>query len=521
MNGADVLCQTLLDHEIEVCFANPGTSEMHFVAALDAQPQMRCVLGLFEGVVTGAADGYARMTERPASTLLHTGPGLANGLANLHNARRAHSPMVNIVGDHATDHLPYDAPLTTDIESLARPMSHWVGRVGGTTSIQADVKSAIVAAQSHGGQVATLILPADAAWGKAEYAHSSLAEVPELLATDDKAIGNAATAIRRAGSNCLILLGGAALRPEPMAEAARIANTFGATIMAEQANARITHGLGSAAPTRIPYAVDTAVAQLAAFDTIVLIGAKSPVAFFKFPGKPHRVIRPDCKVITLAGPETDPYTTLSALREGLGLDSHAALRVVDAPRPEIAHGALTAQAVVQTIAALLPENAILCDEAISHSHALGLAARGAAPHDLLQLTGGAIGIGPSLSVGAAIACPDRRVINVQADGSAMYTVQALWTQAREGLDITTVILSNRSYACLYGELTNLGRPEPGRNAQRMLDLDDPSLDWTALAKGLGVPGIRVTSTAALARELAQAIATPGPSLIEVALSDTT
>ncbi|MEZ5797577.1 MAG: thiamine pyrophosphate-binding protein [Paracoccaceae bacterium] len=164
MNGADILCETLLANGIDTCFANPGTSEMHFVAALDRQPKMRCVLGLFEGVVTGAADGYARMADRPAATLLHLGPGLANGLANLHNARRARTPMVNVVGDHATYHLQHDAPLTSDIDSLAWPMSHWVGRAERAGDVGLRCSEAIAAAGTGAGGIATLILHADAAW---------------------------------------------------------------------------------------------------------------------------------------------------------------------------------------------------------------------------------------------------------------------------------------------------------------------------------------------------------------------
>lgn len=518
MNGADVLCQTLLDNDIDTCFANPGTSEMHFVAALDDKPQMRCVLGLFEGVVTGAADGYARMTGRPASTLLHTGPGLANGLANLHNARRAGSPMVNIVGDHSTGHLIYDAPLTTDIEALAGPMSDWVGRVKGAATIQADTLKAISHAQLRGGQVATLILPADAAWGKSQYNNAAAAPKPHSRSVDEKDIQEAVSAIRKMGSKCLILLGGNALRPEAMGEAARIAKAFGVTVMAEQANARMSHGVTSFAPVRVPYSVDQAVQQLSSFNTVILIGARSPVAFFKFPEKPHRITPPECHIISIADASCNLADVVISLREELGLAPSAPYHIHEAPQPEVAQGALTGTSVVQTVAALIPENAIICDEAISFSHSLGLAARGAAPHDLLQLTGGAIGIGPSLSVGAAIACPDRRVINVQADGSAMYTVQALWTQAREALNITTIVLSNRQYACLYDELANMGRSRPGKNAQRMMDLEGPAPDWLALAKGFGVPAVRVETAEALAREISCSLTMMGPSLIEAVIS---
>ncbi|RUZ81592.1 acetolactate synthase large subunit, partial [Mesorhizobium sp. M7A.F.Ca.CA.001.14.1.1] len=197
MNGADVLCDVLLANDVTVCFANPGTSEMHFVAALDRKPKMRCVLGLFEGVVTGAADGYARMTDRPAATLLHTGPGLANGLANMHNARRAFSPMINIVGDHASYHLPLDAPLTSDIESLAAPMSNWVGRVKGPADVVPAAEAAFRASLTPPG-VATLILPADAAWGEVDAVLPGKVTLAPTPAVDMDAVRKIAAAIRAA-----------------------------------------------------------------------------------------------------------------------------------------------------------------------------------------------------------------------------------------------------------------------------------------------------------------------------------
>src|ERR1035437_2141109 len=157
MNGAESLVCTLLAAGVDTCFANPGTSEIHLVAALDRLPGIRCVLGLFEGVVTGAADGYARMIEKPACTLLHLGPGLANGLANLHNASRSHVPIVNLIGQHATYHLRHDTPLRSDIESIARPYSKWLRTSASTSGLGGDAVEAIVAARTAPGQIATLI----------------------------------------------------------------------------------------------------------------------------------------------------------------------------------------------------------------------------------------------------------------------------------------------------------------------------------------------------------------------------
>lgn len=516
MNGADVLCQTLLANGIDTCFANPGTSEMHFVAALDDTPRMRCVLGLFEGVVTGAADGYARMSDKTAATLLHTGPGLANGLANLHNARRARSSVLNIVGDHAAAHLPYDAPLTSDIEGLARPMSQWVGRVSAASCVQHQATAAIDAARQGVGQVATLVLPADTAWSDATFcAGAAMARrpAPDPAPTDEAVLGAAAQAVR-AGRRCLLLLGGRALRRDVLAHAGRIAHAHsGVSVMAEQSNARFQQGRTGFTPPRVPYAVDAATSQLAPYDCIVLIGSRAPVAFFKFPGKPHTVTAEGAEILTLAAPDTDPRDIMAALADALGLSGAAAPALPGAP-VQPADGALDAARLSAAIAFALPDNAIVCDEAISYSHALSQAMPAAAPHDLLQLTGGAIGIGPSLAVGAAIACPDRPVLTVQADGSALYTVQALWTQAREGLNVVTVILANRKYASLYGELTNLGRAAPGPNARAMLDIDGPAIDWVSLARGFGVPAQTVDSASALVAAIQKGFAAGGPCLIE-------
>lgn len=519
MTGADVLCDTLLAGEVDVCFANPGTSEMQFVAALDQKPAMRCVLGLFEGVVTGAADGYARMSGKPAATLLHLGPGLANGLANLHNAKRAGSPMVNIVGDHAAGHLVHDAPLTSDIESLARPMSDWVRRMTSSEQVQHDAMAAISAARHRPGQVATLVFPADIAWSDASFQENLSFPVSPapLTGLEDETL-QAAVAAVRSGRRCLLLLGGEALRQHPMADAARIAQATGAGVMVEQANARMEHGRGRHAPGRIPYLVDDAVACLKDYEVVILIGAKAPVAFFKYPGKPSVVTPPGVNIIELATRATDLAGALEVFRDALGISPTLPVaRASRPPEPAAPDGPLTPRSLIAGLVAAMPENAIVCDEAISHSHAFGEAAALAPPHDLLQLTGGAIGIGPSLAAGAAIACPDRTVLAVQADGSALYTFQALWTQAREQLNVVTVLLSNRRYGSLYAELSRLGTPDPGNNARRLMDLENPTLDWVQLAQGLGVPACRVERAEDLTKAISRAVSAGGPSLIEAVL----
>jgi acetolactate synthase I/II/III large subunit len=512
MNGAESLVRTLVGGGVDVCFANPGTSEMHFVAALDRIEGMRCVLGLFEGVVTGAADGYARMSEKPAATLLHLGPGLANGLANIHNANKASSPMVNIVGDHATYHRKYDAPLTSDIEGLARPSSHWVKTSPDAKSIAADGAAAIAAARTLPGQIATLILPADTAWNDgADPAPVPPAKGPKPVSQE--AIINAARALR-SGEPTLILLTGRALREDGLELAGKIAAKTGARLMAQGSNARTQRGRGRVFLERVPYVVDQATKVLAGLKHIILVGAKMPVAFFAYPNKPSLLAPADAQGHLLARLDEDMVGALGALAEEVGaLRTSAA--VTNEPPPEKASGRITPEALGASLGALLPENAIVVDEAVTTGRGFFVPTRSAAPHDWLSNMGGSIGLGMPLAAGAAVACPDRKVITLEGDGSAMYTLQALWTQAREGLDVTTLLFSNRSYQILKGELANVGAGNPGRKALDMLDLDHPDIDFVALAKGMGVPGARVTDMAEFNRRLVEAIATPGPYLVEV------
>ncbi len=514
MNGAESLVATLAAGGIEVCFANPGTSEMHFVAALDSVPGIRCVLCLFEGGATGSADGYARMAGKPAATLLHLGPGLGNGIANLHNARRARSPVVNIVGEHATYHRRHDAPLTSDIEGLARPVSAWVRTSLSAGVVGADAAEAIAAASAEPGQVATLILPADTAWSEG----GSIARVPAIPAPkppSSDAIDAAARALRL-GPASMLLLGHKALRAEALEWAGAIAAKTGCRIMAQVSNARMERGAGRVPIDRIPYPIDMALNTLKDVRHLVLAGTFAPVGFFAYPGKPSELTPPDCEIQTLATPADDLSAALAALGEAVGAKPGDAPRQKPAP-PDLPHGALTSEKIAAVLGALLPDNAIVCDESVTTGRGFFPATRGARPHDWLQLTGGAIGLGIPLATGAAVACPNRKVVSLEADGSGMYTLQSLWTQARERLNVTTLIWANRAYAILRGELTSVGARNPGRKALDMLSLDDPALDWVSLAKGMGVEAVRVATIEELIDAFRAGLKRTGPFLIEVAL----
>ena len=510
MNGAESLVQTLLNGGVEVSFTNPGTSEMHFVAALDGAPAMRCVLCLFEGVATGAADGYARMADKPAATLLHLGPGLANGLANIHNAKRANSPMVNIIGDHASYHLRYDAPLTADIETTAKPYSHWIKRSLNSEMVAADGAAAIQAARSSPGRIATLILPGDTAWNAAQAA-AEAPVIPPPAPVPAEHIEAAATVLR-SGEPCVLLLAGKALRERGLELAGQICAATGASMLAQTSNARLQRGAGRTPIERVPYPVPQALECLAGFRHAILIGAKEPIAFFAYPDRPSRLLPEDCQVHALAAPEQALEQALVDL--AAALDATQPAPVFELAPPAVPQGALTPVNLALSVAALLPDNAIVADESVSTGRAFFQYIRDVPPHDWIQVTGGAIGNGPPLATGAAIACPERWVINLQADGSAMYTLQALWTQARERLKVITVILANNAYAILQGEMRNVGVGEFGPKAQSMLELNNPELDWVSLAQGMGVPGGRATTCEDFSRLFQQALAGDGPFLIE-------
>ena len=508
MIGAQAVIGSLVGAGIDVCFMNPGTSEMHFVSALDSVPQMRGVLALFEGVATGAADGYARMARRPAAVLLHLGPGLANGLANLHNARRARSPVVNIVGAHATGHVRYDTPLQSDIEALARTVSGWVHTCGTTRDLAQDAMRAVTAARR--GQIATLVVPADVSWSDG----GALA-LPRPSAWPPAVHGDqvAAAASVLSGVSAMLMLGGKALTERGLRAASRISAATGVRLLAETFPARIERGAGVPAVDRLAYLAEQAEAQLAGLDHLILAGARAPVSFFAYPGRASDLVPAGCSVAVLADHDQDVEAALEELANQVTAGLPPVLADPGPPLPA-EPGLLNAISLANTIAASLPEHAIVADEANTSGFALPQALARAPRHTLLTLTGGSIGQGLPAATGAAIAAPDRPVLSLEADGSALYTIQALWTQAREQLNITTVLINNAAYAILRMELARTAAGQAGERASRMLDLTEPTPDFTQISTGLGVPATRVTTTGELDRALRLAYAEPGPHLIE-------
>jgi acetolactate synthase-1/2/3 large subunit len=511
VNGAEALLQTLVDAGIEVCFANPGTSEMQLVAAIGRTDAMRPVLCLFEGVVSGAADGYARMAEKPAATLLHLGSGFSNSLANMHNARRAGSPVVNIVGDHASYHLQYDAPLTSDLPGIAAWGSHWTEVASSPEELSAAGARAVQAALDGGGRIATLVAPADHAWSEAGSAAPAL-PAPERPTVPREQIDEAAQRLTNGARTCLFL-GDRALRAENLARLGAIAERTGATLMCATFPTRLQRGAGRVPVQRLPYFAEQAAEVLAEFDQLILLGAAAPVSFFAYPGKASWLAPEQCDLLTLAEARHDIDAAIGALGDALGAHD-TPQQLTERVSHEVPSEALNPLNLGQILGNELPEHAIVCDEGATGGLAAYLCSENAAPHDWLTLTGGAIGQGLPLALGAALACPDRKVIALEADGSAMYTLQALWSMGREQADVTTIILNNRSYAILNIELDRVGAGEPNPKTLSMLDLSNPDLDFASLARGMGIRATQARSSDEFREQLRDALVTPGPCLIE-------
>ena len=515
MDGAETVIRTLVAGSVDTAFANPGTSEIHLVAALDRVPEIRCVLGLFEGVVTGAGDGYARMAEKPACTLLHLGPGLGNGLANLHNASRAHVPIVNLVGQHATYHLRHDTPLTSDIEAIARPYSKWLRTSQSPSEVGRDAAEAIVASRTAPGQIATLIVPADVAWSEG----GTVAALPALPGPPlpKTATVERAAAMLRSGLRTAILLAGNALYGNGLVAAGHIAAATGAKLLAPYPLTRLQRGAGIPMVDRVQYVLEQGIEQFKEFRQLILVGTQAPVAYFAYPGKGSVFTSTECEIHTLASPGEDYSGALEALAAALSLHI-IQLAAEKADRPTLpSSGGITLPGLAAAVGAFLPENAIVVDESMTSGRGLMAATKAAPPHDWLGNTGGSIGVALPLAVGAAVACPNRKVLCLTADGSGMYTLQALWTMAREGLNVTTVVFANRDYAVLKREFSYLGVGNPGTRALDMFEIGRPDLDWVQLAKGMGVPGTRVSSLDAFGKALRAGLEGEGPTLVEVPL----
>jgi acetolactate synthase I/II/III large subunit len=515
MTGADCLLETLALNQIEVCFMNPGTSEMHFVSALDRATAVRGILCLYEGVCSGAADGYARMKGRPAATLLHLGPGLGNALSNFHNARKARSPIVSIVGEHTREHQKHDAPLSSDISQFARAVSENIRTVESPECLGPAVSEAIAAAIPPPGRIAMVIVPADISWLEAKTV-GAFVQRPQRAMPSHASILDAARLLRSSKS-AGIILGGSSMSRRALDAAGRLAAATGVRVFADRSAPRLASGRGCFRVEKVPYFPEDASAALGGLTHLILVEAQTPISFFGYPNTPSSPVPETCAVSVLATPEQDGAAALEAVMEECGAQKARLPARDEEPVVPPMEGALTADAIGRTLAALLPESAIVSDEMISLSAAIVPYLMRAAAHVQLTLTGGSIGQGLPVAVGAAVACPDRKVIALEADGSAMYSLQALWTMVRESLDIVTVILANRRYRILDIEMRRTGASTVGARANDMIDIGRPDLDFVSLARGMGVPATRAASAQEFTRQFQAAVSERGPHVIEAVL----
>jgi len=514
MNGAELIMRTAIKAGLKVCFTNFGTTEMPLALAFDAEPGVKPVLALFEGVCTGAADGYGRMTDKPAMTLLHLGPGFANGIAYLHNAKRAKTPLLNLVGEHATHHVHLDAPLSMDIEALAGTISGWYKTTQSPRELSQDLADAFVASQY--GQIATLIIPND-------YQQAEMTDVKVAVPyfgfdpIDSDSIESAAGLIRQ-NHKVALLIGGRALRSRGLEAAARISSLKGCDLLTDYLPGYMERGVGFPQITRIPYFPEPAKELLSRYDAVVICGTKEPVGFFGYKGISGKLLSEDQPRLIINSNKQNPIEALECLAETLGCSKDVSAGVTaERSYPSVPRGELTAEKACQTLAAIQPEGAIIVDEGVSSAFPYYSLSHGLLPHTMITIAGGSIGHGMPCSIGAAMACPDRPVINLEADGSAMYTVQALWTQAKQGLNITTLICANRRYNILKLELERAGITPIGPNVTSLIDIENPYIDWTKMAEAMGVAAVSVNTAEQLAREIQGALSEVGPHLIEMVL----
>ena len=514
--GADQLLDDLYQGGARICFANPGTTELGLVSSLARDGRIRCVLSLFEGVCTGAADGYARVSGKVPLTLLHLGPGFANGIANLHNARRAGSRIINLIGDHATWHLEYDAPLTSDIRSLAKPVSREVLYLGRTEAITGGVTAAFSATNREEGGAATIIFPTDVVDAPASAKGELVEEQPyRPQAVGDAALDKAAQALRGA-ANVIVLIGGNALTEAGVRAGGALAHALGGRLLMEPYPAIVTLGGDLPQVERQAYFPDDVIAQMGDA-LVVLAGARMPISYFGYEGWPSQLV-PEERLVRLAEPGQDAVSALKALGERLGGTAGQAAPADSqgVASPDAAE-AISPVSVVEELLVQLPENAVISLEGSTMGGPWLKQAHRAKKHRVITNTGGAIGQGLPCAVGAAIAAPESRVIALQSDGSAQYTLQSLWTMAREGLKVTVIIAANHRYAILQTELKRADIPLDDPVVSNLTDLDHPRVDWVALARGYGVEARHARTNGELAAALREGLSLDGPLLIQAEL----
>ena len=511
MNGAEVLTATLTQGGVDTVFMNPGTTELDLVDTFTSVPGMRCVLTLFEGVASGAADGFGRIAGYPAATLLHLGPGLANAAANFHNARRARTPVISIVGEHTRAHQPLDPPLASDIAGIAKTHSKFVEAITSSDQICTAVATALATATTAPKGVATLLFPADLAWEPSRQSGEHLA-ASRSWTPDTEALKRAATALVRPGA--VIFAGGDALRKPALNELAKLCSR-GAQIFAETFPA--VHERGGNLPriSRLPYLPEQAIALLERATALILIGAPQPISFFGYRGTPSILTPSGCEIIEVVPPGFPCLGAIEALAEEAGLSDPYLPPVPTEPMLQAQQSHLDAVGLASAIASSIESGTIVVDEANTGGVALQGPTSDSPEHIWLTVPGGSIGEGIPLAIGAALAEPNSRVLALVADGSSLYTIQGLWTIARERLPVTVVILNNLRYAILQYEASR--RSPVTEELRKLTSLDSPAINYRKLAEGFGIKADVAHTPFELLQQLHGAALRPEPVLIEAEL----
>jgi acetolactate synthase-1/2/3 large subunit len=514
------LFKALRDAGLDTCFANPGTSEMQLVYEIGRTKGMRAVLCLQENTVTGAADGYARMAGKPAFTMLHVASGFANGIGNLHNAGRANTPMVNVVGANATYHQPNFCEhelINGRVADLARPVSHWTQEA--RTADELGVLAALAAnhARTGAGKICTLIAPTNCQWDPALAPPAPLPP-PQRPQVARESIDEVATLLAN-GKKTALLLGSHALYGEGLELAGRIATRTGVDLLGEMWVARLARGEGRVPVRLVPYLREHAAFFLQGYEQLILLGAQLPMSTFAYQGAPLNKLPASCQVTALATVENDLLAVLRELAQAVAAPAQPGARTARASAAAPT-GALSADAIGQSLCLLMPQDAILVNDGATCSPPIVNRTAGARAHDYLDGSrGGALGGGLPLALGAAIACPERRTILLQGDGSGMYASQALWSMARERTDVVVIVLRNDNYAILEVELARVREGDANDTMLSMMHLDDPVLDWVKLAEAHGVAATRATTAEEFHVQLEDALQQRGPHLIEAKVTD--
>ena len=519
MNGAAAFFKSIVDNGIDTIFACPGTSEMQVVDEV-GYSNLRVVLCLFENSVTGMADGYARMLDKPALGMVHVTCGLTNALANMHNARIANSRMIIFGGGVHVAH-EVNEPVHSMLQRqpyVAQIAAQCVIEARSPDQLAAAATQALKASNDGAGKIVYVYGPNNAVWGESSFQGKLTSSAEQRQRVSTATISSIADTLK-AGKKTAFILDNLALREEGLEILGRIAEGAGGRLFREWLPSRIAMGAGRVRTETLPYGGAEGRELLSEFDQIVLVGAKIPVCPFSYENQPWVKIPENCNVHTLATADHDILAALEELATQLDLPEKASNRYNRKPG-EPPTGPLSGNSIVQSLSILMPADSIVLDEAMLENVMFPLLMDGAAPFDFMAACpGGAIGAGPPVACGAAIACPNRKVILLEGDFSLMQGNTALWSMAQHNLDICVINYNNEGSASLSTELARVRQGEAQPKSIELLRIRKPTIDYAAMAESMGVPASRAETAEEFHLQLTKAMSTKGPHFIDANILD--